>query len=221
MKFFLDTSSLYEIKKWLKYDVVDGITTNPSLISKEKSDPIKLIKEICKIVKGPVSVQVTSTNSDEMIRQAKKFKKISKQIVIKLPANKEGYIAAKYLKSKNFKINITIGFNPTQLIPFAKLNVDYFSLILGKTEDWGFSNKKSITQSKKILSDMNSKTKLLLASIRNEDHLIEAIEGGAEIITIPPSTWEKIFENKYTKLALEGMNKDWKKISKNFRKKYE
>ncbi len=221
MKYFLDTSSLYEIKKWLKYDVVDGITTNPSLISKEKSDPIKLIKEICKIVRGPVSVQVTSINSDEMIRQAHKFKKISKQVVIKLPANKQGYVAAKYLKSKNFKINITVGFNPTQLIPFAKLNVDYFSLILGKTEDWGFSNKKSITQSKKILADMNVKTKLLLASIRNEDHLIDAIEGEAEIVTIPPSTWEKIFENKYTKLALEGMSKDWKQISKNFRKKYE
>ena len=221
MKFFLDTCSLKEIKKWSQYNLVEGVTTNPSLLSKEKNETTNQLKRISSIVKGPVSAQVTEDNHEKMIKQAIKLKKISKNIIIKLPANNEGFLAAKFLKKKKIKINVTVGFNPSQIIPFAKIDIDYFSLILGKTEDWGFSNFDSIAKSKDILKSINSKTKLLLASIRNEDHLIKSIVNGADIITVPPTTWEKVFNNKYTKLALKGMSEDWAKISINDKKNYE
>ena len=221
MKFFLDTSSIKEIKKWSKYNLVEGVTTNPSLLSKEKNDPINQLKKICSIVKGPVSAQVTKKKEVEMINQAMNLRKISKNIIIKLPANDQGFLAAKYLKKKKFKLNITVGFNPSQIIPFAKINVEFFSLILGKTEDWGFSNLESITKSKMIIKSLNSKTKLLLASIRNEDHLCNSITNGADAITVPPSTWEKVFINKYSSLAINTMLNDWNKLSLSNRKKYE
>ena len=221
MKFFLDTCSINEIKKWSNFNLVDGITTNPSLLSKEKKEPTQQLKEICSIVKGPVSAQVTKTTNKEMIKQALKFVKISKNIIIKLPANEEGFLAAKFLKKKKIKLNITVGFNASQIIPFGKINVDYFSLILGKTEDWGFSNEETIKTTKKILINIKSKTKLLLASIRNEDHLTKSIINGADVLTVPPTTWEKVFNNKYSNLALDTMHSDWKTIPKKDKKKYE
>jgi transaldolase len=168
-----------------------------------------------------VSAQVTEENEADMIKQAIKLKNISKNIIIKLPANNQGFLAAKFLKKKNIKINITVGFNPAQIIPFAKINAEFFSLILGKTEDWGFSNLESITKSKMIIKSLNSKTKLLLASIRNEGHLINAIINGADVITVPPATWEKVFKNKYSSLAIKSMLTDWRKLSLGSRIKYE
>ncbi len=221
MKFFLDTCSINEIKKWSNFNLVDGVTTNPSLLSKEKKETTQQLKEICSIVKGPVSAQVTKTTNEEMIKQALKFIKISKNIIIKLPANEEGFLAAKFLKKKKIKLNITVGFNASQIIPFGKINVDYFSLILGKTEDWGFSNEETIKTTKKILINIKSKTKLLLASIRNEDHLTKSIINGADVLTVPPTTWEKVLNNKYSNLALEAMHSDWKSISEKDKKKYE
>ena len=147
---FLDTCSINEIKKWSNFNLVDGVTTNPSLLSKEKKETTQQLKEICSIVKGPVSAQVTKTTNEEMIKQALKFIKISKNIIIKLPANEEGFLADKFLKKKKIKLNITVGFNASQIIPFGKINVDYFSLILGKTEDWGFSNEETIKTTKKF-----------------------------------------------------------------------
>ena len=118
-------------------------------------------------------------------------------------------------------MNITLGFNPAQIIPFAKINVDFFSLILGKTEDWGFSNVDSIKKSKKIINSINSKTQLLLASIRNEEHLYNAIVNGADVVTVPPSTWEKVFKNKYSSLAIKAMSDDWKNLTLSDRRNYE
>ncbi len=221
MKFFLDTSSIKEIRKWSEYNLVQGVTTNPSLLSKEKNETTNQLKRICSIVKGPVSAQVTEVKHINMIQQAMRLKNISKNIIIKLPANNEGFLAAKFLKKKKIKINVTVGFSPAQIIPFAKINVDYFSLILGKTRDWGFSNLGSIAKSKNILKLINSKTELLLASIRNEDDLINSIINGADVITVPPTTWKSIFSNKFSKLAINSMLKDWSNLSKNNRKKYE
>ena len=138
MKFFLDTASFDEITYWNKLKFVDGVTTNPSLLSQEKNDPITNLKKITKIINGPVSAQVTFDNHLKMINQGLNLSKISKNIVIKLPSNIEGLKAAKELKKRGKKINITVGFNPTQILAFARLNVDYFSLIYGKTEDWDF-----------------------------------------------------------------------------------
>ena len=221
MKFFLDTCSINEIRKWKQFDLVEGVTTNPSLLSKQKNETTSQLRKICSIVNGPVSAQVTEINCENMIKQAINLKKIAKNIIIKIPATEDGYLAAKFLKKIKIKINVTVGFNPSQIVPFAKINVDYFSLILGKTEDWGFSNVDSIMKSKRIIKSLNSKTKLLLASIRNEDHLIDSITNGADVLTIPPKTWEKIFKNKYSKLALDNMRNDWQLIPKKEKKKYD
>ena len=221
MKFFLDTCSINEIKKWKQFDLVEGVTTNPSLLSKQKNETTSQLRKICSIVNGPVSAQVTEINCENMIKQAINLKKIAKNIIIKIPATEDGYLAARFLKKIKIKINVTVGFNPSQIVPFAKINVDYFSLILGKTEDWGFSNVDSIMKSKRIIKSLNSKTKLLLASIRNEDHLIDSITNGADVLTIPPKTWEKIFKNKYSKLALDNMHNDWQLIPKKDKKKYD
>ena len=221
MKFFLDTCSINEIRKWKQFDLVEGVTTNPSLLSKQKNETTSQLRKICSIVNGPVSAQVTEINCENMIKQAINLKKIAKNIIIKIPATEDGYLAARFLKKIKIKINVTVGFNPSQIVPFAKINVDYFSLILGKTEDWGFSNVDSIMKSKRIIKSLNSKTKLLLASIRNEDHLIDSITNGADVLTIPPKTWEKIFKNKYSKLALDNMRNDWQLIPKKDKKKYD
>lgn len=221
MKFFLDTASLSEIIFWNNLGLVDGVTTNPSLLSKNNNNPIKSLKEITKIVKGPVSAQVTFDNHLKMIKQGLNLSKISKNIVIKLPANLEGLKAAIELKKKKKKINVTVGFDPSQIIAFSRLNVDYFSLIYGKTEDWGFSNLKSIEETKKILLKIGSKSKLLVASLRNPTQLKNAIIYGADIVTVPPSTLKMTYSNKYSRLAIKNMMLDWSKVKGNHKKIYE
>ncbi len=221
VKFFLDTASIKEITFWNKLDLVNGVTTNPILLGKENSDPIKVLKNICKIVSGPVSAQVTEQKYEKMVNQGLNLSKIDKKIIIKLPCNYEGLVAAKILIKKKIKVNVTLGFNPAQIVAFANLNVDYFSLIIGKTEDWGFSNIDSIKASKDILKKIKSKTKLLVASIRNENHLEKSIVNGADVVTVPPSTWGLIYNNKYSKIGLENFFSAWKKVNKIYIKNYE
>jgi transaldolase len=221
MLFFLDTASIEQIKIWKEKGLVDGITTNPTLLSKEGLEPVDQLKAICKIVKGPVSAQVTETKAEKMIKQASQLKKISKNIIIKLPSTVEGLLAAKVLTKKKIKTNITLGFDPSQIIAFARLNVTYFSLIVGKTEDWGFSNVISVSETKKIINNLNSKTKLLVASIRNTTHLKESVINGADVLTVPPSTWAEVYKNKYTLIGENDFQKNWISLPKGLRKKYE
>tara|TARA_B100000900_G_C20571036_1_gene713249 strand:- start:1208 stop:1885 length:678 start_codon:yes stop_codon:yes gene_type:complete len=220
-EFFLDTASEKEIKKWNSLNLVNGVTTNPILLANEKQDPIKILKNISKIVKGPISAQVTEKDNEKMINQGLYLSKIHKNIIVKIPCNFEGLKAAKVLKKKKIKINITLGFNPAQIVAFANLNIDFFSLIIGKTEDWGFSNINSISACKKIIKSMKSETKLLVASIRNEEHLEKAITDGADIVTVPPSTWETIYKNKYSEIGLKNFFETWLKVKNEYIKNYE
>ena len=219
--FFLDSASEKEIKKWNNLNLVSGVTTNPILLAKEKQDPIKILKNISKVVKGPISAQVTEKDSEKMVNQGLYLSKIHKNIIVKIPCDFEGLKAAKVLKKKKIKINITLGFNPAQIVAFANLNVDFFSLIIGKTEDWGFSNINSISACKKIIKSMKSETKLLVASIRNEEHLEKAITDGADVVTVPPSTWEIIYKNKYSEIGLKSFFETWLKVKKKYIKNYE
>lgn len=221
VKFFLDSASVTEIKKWNNLNLANGVTTNPILLAKEKQDPITILKNISKIVKGPVSAQVTEKDNVKMINQGLYLSKIHKNIIVKIPCNFEGLKAAKVLKKNKIKINITLGFDPAQIVAFANLNIDFFSLIIGKTEDWGFSNINSISACKEILKNMKSETKLLVASIRNEEHLEKAIINGADIITVPPSTWEKIYKNKYSEMGLKSFFKTWRKVKREYIRNYE
>lgn len=223
LKFFLDTASIDEINYWNKFGLVDGVTTNPSLLAKEDSDPIKILREISKITKGDVSAQVTETSEEDIIEQALYLKdKVKKNnIVIKIPCTKDGILASKKLVKNKIKLNITLGFDPAQILFFRNINITYFSFIIGKIEDYNKSNIENIAKLSLMIKTMNLKAKLLSASIRNSSHLINAIKGGSDIITVPPSTWSKILENEYSAEGLKDFLNNWKKLSKIERQKYE
>jgi len=221
MKFFLDTASIDKINYWNKFNLVQGVTTNPTLLSKEGSDSVKVIKEICKIVNGDISAQVTMTNPKEMVEQAHFLKSLDKKIVIKLPCTTDGIIAAKNLAKKKFKINITLGFDPAQLAAFKNINITYFSFIIGRVEDFGDSNIKNIPILKSMIKKLNPKIKFLAASIRNQSQLLEAAINGADVITVPPTTWEKIYKNKYTLDGEKSFLDSWRSLPEATRKKYE
>lgn len=223
MKFFLDTASIPEIKKWLNFGVVDGITTNPSLLAKEGQEPLSQLTEIANLIDGPVSAQVTSTTLEKMITQGKALSQISKNIVVKVPSTENGFLAAKELTLSGINCNITLNFNPAQIIPFAKLPVAYVSLVLGRVGDFGLvmENRERISQSKHILEKLSSKTQLLAASIRNPEQLIDAIECGADVITVPPATWNFIFSNPLTSGGESDFFNAWNQLSLELREKYD
>tara|TARA_E500000178_G_scaffold324993_1_gene351968 strand:+ start:76 stop:747 length:672 start_codon:yes stop_codon:yes gene_type:complete len=221
MKFFLDTASIDKINYWKKFDLVQGVTTNPTLLSKEGNDSVKVIKEICKIVNGDISAQVTEREPLNMIEQAKFLKSIDKKIVIKLPCTLNGVIAAKVLAKKKYKINITLGFDPAQFAVFREINITYFSFIIGRVEDFGDSNISNIPILKDAIKKINPKVKFLAASIRNSSQLLQAATNGADVITVPPTTWEKVFKNKYTLDGEKSFLESWKTLPARARRSYE
>lgn len=221
IKFFLDTASINQIIFWKKFGLVDGVTTNPALLSKEGSDSIKTITEICKIVNGDVSAQVTENDPKDMIEQAKYLKSIHKNIVIKLPCTLKGIEAARILATKKFKLNITLGFDPAQLSVFHNIDIKYFSFIIGRVEDFGESNIENIPKLKAMIMKLNPKIKFLAASIRNSQQLLSAATNGADVITVPPSTWEKIYNNRFTLDGEKSFKESWEKLPLAIRKKYE
>ena len=217
-KFFLDTASLDEIKFWQQFNLVDGVTTNPKLLSIEKKDPYSHLKAICKIVKGPVSAQLTKIDLDEMYRQGLKLSQISKNIIVKVPLIENGVKVAKLLSKKKIKLNITLGFDPAQIIFFKDININYFSFIIGRVEDFGKSNMNNIKELRRIIDKLKKKPKLLSASIRNSDHLIKAINEGSDIITVPPSTWHKILKNEYSISGQNDFLASWFELKKIYKK---
>ena len=221
LKFFLDTASIDQIIFWKKYGLVNGVTTNPTLLSKEGTDSIKTIKEICNIVNGDVSAQVTENDPKNMVEQAKFLNSLHKNIVIKLPCTLDGIEASQTLAKKKFKLNITLGFDPAQLAVFKNINITYFSFIIGRVEDFGESNIENIPKLKTMIKRLNPKIKLLAASIRNSNQLLASVTNGADVITVPPSTWEKIYNNKFTLDGEKSFKESWEKLPFSIRKKYE
>lgn len=212
MKFFLDTASIDDIKRWTEVGVVQGVTTNPALLSKEGSDPLAQLKTIAGIVDGPVSAQVTFDAAGNMVTQGRALARIAENIIIKLPANLEGYRAAKQLVSEAIKCNITLVFDPAQAIPFCILPVTYVSLIIGRVEDFGLRSLDLARQLRDLIDTLRSSTQLLAASIRNSHHLIAAIRSGSDVITVPPSTWLNIFGNPLTLSGERDFFNAWKQL---------
>lgn len=218
---FLDTASIEEIIYWNNFGLVDGVTTNPILLSKESGNAYNHLKKICSIVKGPVSAQVTEKNSLKMIKQAKILKSIGKNVVIKLPCTLEGAKAAKIISKQGYKINITLSFEPSQYLIFRNINITYFSFIIGRVEDFGKSNIENVYSISKLIKKFNPKTKLLSASIRNSEQLNHALLAGSEAITVPPSTWKKIFLNEFSISGEKDFLNTWEVLSSERRKGYE
>lgn len=221
MEFFLDTASIEDIKFYKPLGLVDGVTTNPALLSKEGGDPIAQIKKIAEIVKGPISVEVTYTEPREMVKHAIKLNKLAPNVVIKVPASIAGLTAAQELKKAGIRMNITLIFHPSQAVPFIQLEVDYVSLFVGRVEEFGLNNKEAIWQLRQSIDEMESPTKLLSASIRNPEYLLEAVIASSDVLTVPPSCWQMVYKNPIFQLGERDFLKSWRTLPATARKEYE
>ncbi|MBK7104113.1 MAG: fructose-6-phosphate aldolase [Ignavibacteriae bacterium] len=213
MKFFIDTANINEIKEAASMGLLDGVTTNPSLVAKEGRDFKELLNEIVKIVDGPISAEVVSTDYNGMMKEAEELAAIHPNIVIKIPLILEGIKAVKTLTSMNIKTNVTLCFSPTQALLAAKAGATYVSPFVGRLDDISHSGMQLIDQILTIYRNYNYQTQVLVASIRHPLHLVEAAELGAHVATIPFSVIKKLFNHPLTDSGLETFLKDWKKLN--------
>ena len=212
MEFFLDTAEVKVIKKLSETGLVDGITTNPSLIAKSGKDFLKTLKEISKIIKGPISAEVTALDSKGMVQEAKKLSQISKNIVIKLPLTEEGLKTCKFLSKKKIKTNVTLCFSAAQALLAAKCGATYISPFVGRLDDIGENGMSLIQDIKSIyMNYSNLKTKILVASVRTTEHVIQSAIIGADVVTLPPANLKELMKHSLTDKGLDAFLKDWKK----------
>lgn len=214
MKFFIDTANIEEIKRAWDIGVIDGVTTNPSLISKEGKDPIDLLKEICSIVSGPVSAEALSMKADEMVKEAESLAKIHENIVIKIPMGEEGLKAVKKLSGMGIKTNVTLVFSPGQALLAAKAGATYASPFVGRLDDISHTGMNLIGEMIEIFDNYMFNTEVIVASIRNPLHVIEAAKMGAHIATIPYSVIAQLIKHPLTDIGIEKFLKDWEKVPK-------
>jgi len=210
MKIFLDTANVEEIKKINEFGILDGVTTNPTLLSKEGDEPIKVIKKICKIVNGPVSVEVISTTADEMVNEAKEIAKIDKKIVVKIPMTPDGLKAVKTLSANGIKTNMTLIFSPLQALLAMKAGASFVSPFIGRLDDISHYGMEIVSDICKIIENYRFKTEVIVASIRHPIHVLEAALHGAHIATIPYKVIEQMFKHPLTDIGLDKFLKDWR-----------
>ena len=213
MKFFIDTANIDEIKEAAAMGLLDGVTTNPSLVAKEKKDFKQLLKEIIEVVDGPISAEVVSTDYDGMLKEAEELSAIHKNIVIKIPLIPEGIKAVKTLSSKGIKTNVTLCFSASQAILAAKAGATYISPFVGRLDDISHSGMQLIEQIVTIYDNYGFETEILVASIRHPLHLVEAAEMGADVATIPFGVIKKLFNHPLTDNGLEKFLSDWKTLN--------
>ena len=213
MKFFIDTANLDEIKEAAELGVLDGVTTNPSLVAKEKYDISfkDLIKEICKIVPGPVSAEVVSTDVEGMINEAHDLAKIANNVVIKIPLLKDGLKAVKRLKSEGIKTNVTLCFSPTQALLAAKAGATFISPFIGRLDDISQDGMELIEQIVTIYRNYSYNTEVLVASVRHPLHVVQAAMLGADIVTMPFKVIDQLIKHPLTDIGLQKFLADWKK----------
>lgn len=214
MKIFLDTANIEEIKKGVAYGVIDGVTTNPSLLAKENKGFIPLIEEILSIVPGPVSVEVTATEADEMVKQAKVYAKISENVVIKVPINLEGLKVVKTLADLDIKTNVTLIFSTSQALLAAKAGATYVSPFVGRIDDISGNGMALVEDIIQIYDNYMFDTEVIVASVRHPLHFVQAAMIGAHIATIPFSTLTKLLDHPLTDIGIQRFLEDWKKVKK-------
>lgn len=212
MKFFIDTANIEEIKKANELGLLDGVTTNPSLAAKEGREFKGLIKEICSIVDGPVNAEVVSTDAKGMIKEAHELAKLADCIVVKVPLIKEGLKAVKALSSEGIKTNVTLCFSPVQALMAAKAGANYVSPFVGRLDDIGHVGMEIVDQILTIYENYGYETEIIVASIRNPIHVLDAALAGADISTIPYNVMEQLIKHPLTDIGLERFLADWKKL---------
>ena len=214
MEFFLDTAEVDSIRELSETGLIDGVTTNPSLVAKSGKDFFTILKDISKIVSGPISAEVTALESNGMIAEGEKLAKIAKNIVIKLPLTQEGLKACKKLTKKKIKTNVTLCFSPAQALIAAKSGATYISPFVGRLDDIGENGMELIQKIKDIYSNYPKlNTKILVASVRNMEHVAQAAMIGADVVTLPPKILEELYEHPLTKKGLDAFLEDWKKTN--------
>lgn len=214
VKIFIDTANLKEIKEAVKLGLIDGVTTNPTLISRENLPTIDLLKEICSVVSGPVSAEVIGLDCEVMVSEARQLSKIAKNIVIKIPLIKEGLKAVKILSQERIQTNVTLCFSPAQALLAAKAGADYISPFIGRLDDIGQTGMDLIRDIKQIYANYNFKTQIIVASVRNPMHVVDASIIGADIATVPFAVIEQLIKHPLTDIGVAKFLEDYKKIPK-------
>jgi transaldolase len=212
MKIFLDSANLESIKMYNDMGVLDGVTTNPSLLSKEKGDPRKVMNEIVRIVKGPVNLEVIGTDYEVMIEEAHRLKKYGENVVVKIPMIPAGLRAVKRLAQEGISTNVTLIFSSNQAILAAKSGASYVSPFIGRLDDNGQDGMSIVREITQIFANYKFETEILVASIRHPIHVIEAGKCGADVVTLPPEILQKMFTHPLTDKGLNGFLSDWNKV---------
>lgn len=212
MKLFLDTANLESIRKFNDMGLLDGITTNPSLLSKEGGNPSDAMKEITDIIKGDVSLEVVSTDYDGMIQEGKHLRSYGDNVVVKVPMTNNGLKACKTLSSEGIPVNVTLIFSPNQALLAAKSGAKYVSPFIGRLDDIGQDGMNLIKEIKEIFSNYNFATQILVASVRHPIHVVNAAKIGAEVVTLPPAVLDKMLKHPLTDIGLKNFLSDWDRL---------
>jgi len=214
MKFFLDTASLKDISWAVQAGLIDGITTNPTLLSKQAGDldPRDVLKEICSIVEGPVSAEVVATDTDGMLTEGRSLAKIADNIVVKIPMIEAGMVAVRRLSSEGLRTNVTLCFSSVQCLVAAKAGATYVSPFIGRIDDVGQEGMDVIRETRQIFDNYSIATQILAASIRHPRHVAEAAMIGADVATLPPEVLKKLLQHPLTDRGLQTFLADWNKL---------
>lgn len=212
MKIFLDTANLDEIREAAALGVLDGVTTNPTLMSREQGDYRAMLKEICDIVQGPVSAEVVADDTEEMLRQGREYAKISEHIIVKVPLVAEGIKAVCVFASEEIKTNVTLCFSANQALIAAKAGATYISPFVGRLDDVGINGMQVVSEIVEIYENYGFPTQVLVASVRHPQHVLEAARMGADVATIPHGTMLQLLKHPLTDIGLEKFAKDWEKV---------
>lgn len=214
MRIFLDTANIESIIKYYNLGIVDGVTTNPTLLSKEKGDPIETMKKITKIVDGPVSLEVVATSFDKMIDESLKLAKYGDNVVVKIPMIMEGLKAVNRLTKENIKTNVTLIFSANQALLASKAGASYVSPFIGRLDDIGQDGLTLVREILQIFRNYDISSQVLVASVRHPIHVIEAAKMGADVVTMPPEILEKMIHHSLTDKGLNSFLTDWEKLKK-------
>jgi transaldolase len=211
MKLFVDTGSVKDIEALAAIGILDGVTTNPSLLAKEGGDYRQILKRICDIVKGPVSGEVVATDYAGMVREGRDIASIDEHMVVKVPLTRDGVKACKTLSSEGMRVNVTLIFSATQAWLAAKAGASYVSPFVGRLDDIGNSGMQIVREIVDLFDNADYPTEVLVASVRNPIHVIEAARMGADVVTVPAAVIEQLFKHPLTDVGLEKFLKDWEK----------
>jgi len=212
MKFFADTANIEEIRQIKKWGLLDGVTTNPTIISRENRPFKEVVMEILNTVDGPVNLEVISTEADGMIKEAIKLSSLAPNVVVKIPMTPEGIMAVKELSNRGVKTNVTLTFSPTQALIAAKAGAGYVSPFIGRWDDISTEGMQVVEDILTIFNNYGYKTEIIVASVRHPIHILQAARLGAHIVTAPFKVLEQLFHHPLTDIGLKRFLEDWKKV---------